>query len=166
MVQSLKPCSAYIVFTDIVEADIVRFSIDASYSVITCHLLNSSVKTNNTVCSISYGYPQGNCDMYNDSSIPTTDQPGVNLTIFLSQAVSNSEFCYVISLTYGITKIKIVGNFTECNPSILNSYDATTKKDNKLCNCYGVWSQSTQVCEEQLQGEIIRQQFLNVCLMT
>ena len=155
MVQSLKQCSACIVVTDNVEADTVRFSIDASNSVITCHLLNSFVITNDTVCSISYGYPQGNCEMYTDSSIPTTGQPGVNLTISLSQAVNISEFCYVISLTYGITKIKIVGNFVECNPSILNSYEATTEKDNKLCGCYGVWSQSTQVCEEELQGKII-----------
>ena len=94
--------------------------------------------------------------MYTDSSIPTTGQPGVNLTIPLSQDVNISEFCYAISLTYGITKIKIVGNFTECNPSILNkdSYSANTERDNKFCNCYGVWSQRTQVCEERLQGEI------------
>ena len=44
MIQLLKPCSACIVFTDIVEADTVRFSIDASNSVVTCHLLNSLAK--------------------------------------------------------------------------------------------------------------------------
>ena len=133
---------------------------DASNSAISCHLLSSNKETNNTVCSIKYGPSPGNCDGFTNFSSVTTGRPGVNLTIHLSQDVNNQMFCYAVSLKYGITKIKIVGNFTECNLIIktLNrdSYDASMKKDSKSCNCYVVWSQSTQVCEEQLQDEIIK----------
>ena len=46
--------------------------------------------------------------------------------------------------------IKVVGTFTECNPSILNedSFVARREAKNQMCNCYGVWSQRAQVCEQ------------------
>ena len=51
--------------------------------------------------------------MFTDSSITTTGWPGVNLTIALSQDVNTGEeFCFTVSLKYGVTTIKIVGSFT------------------------------------------------------
>ena len=141
-----------LVFTNVVEADVVRLSVDPSNSAIYCHLLSSYVRTKDAVCSITYGESLEDCDRYTNSSITTTGQPGVNLTIPLIQEVNiEAEFCYTVSLTYGFTKIKIVGNFTECNPSILNKnrLSVSGEMTNKMCNCYGVWSQRTQVCEEE-----------------
>ena len=137
------PC---VVSTSIADADIVQLSVDTD-SAISCHLLKSYIKTKNAVCSITYGHQPENCDRYNDSSNTTIGQPGVNLTIHLSQKVNiEAEFCYTISLKYGFTMIKIIGSFTECYPS--NNVPSNRMVD-KMCNCYGLWSQRTQICEEQ-----------------
>ena len=103
----------YTVATNIVEADIVQMNIDTSTSTVYCNLLGSYIETMDAVCSIAYGYPRWNCERYMDSSIVTAGRPGVNLTITLSQCVNiGVEFCYTVSLKYGVTTIKIVGNFT------------------------------------------------------
>ena len=109
----------FTVVTNIVEADIVGIIVDTTTSTVYCNLLSSYIYTTDAVCSITYGYPQGNCDQYTDSSVTTTGQPGVNLTIHLSQNVNiGAEFCYTISLKYGITRISIVGNFTSGNNAL------------------------------------------------
>ena len=103
----------FTVVTNIVEADIVGIVVDTTTSTVYCNLLSSYIHTVDAVCSITYGYPQGNCDQYTDSSVTTTGRPGVNLTIPLSQDVNiEVEFCYTVSLKYGVTKFKIIGNFT------------------------------------------------------
>ena len=95
------------------EADIVGIIVDVTTSTVYCLLLGSYIDTPDAVCSITYGYPQGNCERYTDSSVTTTGQPGVNLTIPLSQDVNTgAEFCYTVSLKYSVTTIKIIGNFT------------------------------------------------------
>ena len=95
------------------EADIVGIIVDITTSTVYCLLLGSYIDTPDAVCSIIYGYPQGNCERYTDSSVTTTGRPGVNLTIPLSQDVNiGAEFCYTVSLKYGVTTIKIIGNFT------------------------------------------------------
>ena len=101
------------VFTNIVKAGIAQIKIDTSTSTVYCNLLSSYTETMDAVCSITYGYSPGNCDMYTDTSITTTGRPGTNLTIGLSQNVnSGAEFCYIISLKYGVTTVKVVGSFT------------------------------------------------------
>ena len=140
-----------VVSTNIAKADIIQLSIDTADLLISCHLLGFYVKTKDAVCSITYGYSQGYCDRYNDSSVTTTGQPGVNLTISLSQNVTfGAKFCYTVSLKHGLMNIKIVGTFTECNPSIQNEGSSVVEREAKsqMCNCYGVWSQRTQVCEQ------------------
>ena len=93
--------------------EIVRLSIDTTASTVHCDLLSSYVETIDAVCSITYGYPPENCERYTDSSVFTTGGPGVNLTITLSHDVNNTaEFCYTVSLKYGVTILKIVGNFS------------------------------------------------------
>ena len=112
-VPKLIVLSLCIVTTNIVESDVVRVTVETSTSTVYCNLLSSYIETEGTVCSITYGYPQGNCEMFTDSSTTTTGRPGVNLTITFSQDVNiGVEFCYTISLSYGDTTIKIVGNFT------------------------------------------------------
>ena len=104
------------VFTNIVKADIVRINIDTSSSTAYCNLLSSYIETMDVVCSITYGYPQGSCKRYTDSSNTTTGRPGVNLTIHLSQNVNSGEkIGYTVSLRYGLTTIKIVGSATPGN---------------------------------------------------
>ena len=101
------------------EADIVMIIVDITTSTVYCLLLGSFVDTPDAVCSITYGYPQGNCEKYTDSSVTTTGRPGVNLTISLSQDVNTgADFCYTVSVKYGLTTIKIIGNFT----SGINAY--------------------------------------------
>ena len=103
----------FVVVTNIVEANVAQISIDTSTSTVQCNLLSSYIETEDTVCSISYGYPQGNCERYTDSSNITVGQPGINLTITLSEDVNiGVEFCYTASLKYGVTTIKILGNIT------------------------------------------------------
>ena len=105
----------HVVSTDIVEAGIVRLSMDTYTSAVHCRLLNSYVVTDNAVCSITYGYSPRNCESFRDSSIPTIGRPGINLTISLSQDVNMDDieqFCYTVSLKYGISTIEIVGSFT------------------------------------------------------
>ena len=102
-------------FTDIVEAGIVRLKMGTNTSTAYCQLLDSYVVTVDAVCSITYGYLPGSCETYSDSSIPTIGRPGVNLTIPLSQNVYLdyiAQFCYTVSLKYGLTTMKIVGRFT------------------------------------------------------
>ena len=105
-----------IVFTDIVEADIVHLSMDTNASTVYCQLLNSYVVTSaDVVCTITYGYSLRNCERFTDSSNATNNQPGINLTIPLSQDVKKDsilQFCYTVFFKYGIATIKIVGNFT------------------------------------------------------
>ena len=106
------------------ESGIVQLNIDTDTSTISCNLLHSYLETVNVVCSITYGYPPGNCDMFTDSSHTTTGRPGINLTIPLSQNVNNGEnFCYTVSLKYGLTPINIVGSFVSgkaCKLYLLN----------------------------------------------
>ena len=112
-VLQLKSIISFTVVTNIVKADIVGIVVKNTTSTVYCNLLGSYIDTPDVVCSITYGYPQGNCDQYTDSSVATTGRPGVNLTIPLSQDVSiGAEICYTVFLKYGVTRIKIIGNFT------------------------------------------------------
>ena len=113
------------------EADVVGIIVNTATSTIYCNLLSSYIYTTNTVCSVTYGYPQGSCDRYTDSSVTTTGRPGVNLTIPLSQDVNiGAEFCYTISLKYGVTRILIVGNFTSGNNALYR------QDTNAFLKCY------------------------------
>ena len=106
----------YAVVTNILKANIVVITISTSTSTVYCNLLSSYVDTTDAVCSVTYGYPHGNCNEHTDTSRVTTGRPGVNLTIHLSQDVNfGAEFCYTVTLTFGVTIMKIVGNFTPGN---------------------------------------------------
>ena len=97
------------------EAGIVKLRMDTNTSSVYCQLHDSYIVTADAVCSITYGYLSGRCESYSDSSIPTIGRPGVNLTIPLSQNVNLdyiAQFCYTVSLKYGLTTMKIVGRFT------------------------------------------------------
>ena len=97
------------------EAGIVGLRMDTNTSTVYCQLHDSYVVTADAVCSITYGYLPGSCETYSDSSIPTIGRPGVNLTIPLSQNMildNIAQFCYTVFLKYGLTKMKITGNFT------------------------------------------------------
>ena len=107
------------------EAGIVRLRMDTNTSSVYCQLLDSYVVTANAVCSITYGYLPDSCETYSDSSISTIGRPGVNLSIPLSQSVTLdkiTEFCYTVSLKYGLTKMKIAGNFTTGTIVLLEVY--------------------------------------------
>ena len=74
---------------------------NVSAATVSCNLLSSYTDTPNAVCTISYG-PSPNCDMYMDSSTPTTGSSGDTLTISLSQPLNLSpEYCYTVTLSNG-----------------------------------------------------------------
>ena len=82
---------------------------NVSAATVSCNLLSSYTDTPNTVCTISYG-PSPNCDMYMDSSAPTTS--GDTLTISLSQPLNPStEYCYTVTLYNGGLILAIQGTF-------------------------------------------------------
>ena len=84
---------------------------NVSAATVSCNLLSSYTDTPNAVCTISYG-PSPNCDMYMDSSPPTTGSSGDTLTISLSQPMdANTEYCYTVTLPNGGLILAIEGTF-------------------------------------------------------
>ena len=84
---------------------------NVSAATVSCNLLSSYTDTRNAVCTISYG-PSPNCDMYMDSSTPTTGSSGDTLTISLSQPLDhNTEYCYTVTLPNGGLILAIQGTF-------------------------------------------------------
>ena len=79
--------------------------VNVSAATVSCNLLSSYTDTPNAVCTISYG-PSPNCDMYMDSSTPTT------LTISLTGTLQPiTEYCYVVTVNNGYLVFDINGAF-------------------------------------------------------
>ena len=101
----------YPVPSNIITENIASVVVNVSTATVSCNLLSSYTDTPNAVCTISYG-PSPNCDMYMDSSTPTTGSSGDTLTISLSQPLDpNTEYCYTVTLSNGGLILAIEGTF-------------------------------------------------------
>ena len=84
---------------------------NVSAATVSCNLLSSYTDTPYAVCTISYG-ASPNCDMYMNSSTPTTGRSGDTPTISLSQPLDPSnEYCYTVTLSNGGLILAIEGTF-------------------------------------------------------
>ena len=85
--------------------------VNVSAATVSCNLLSSYTNTPNGVCTISYG-PSPNCDMFMDSSPPTTGRSDDTLTISLSQPLDpNTKYCYTVTLSNGGLSLGVEGTF-------------------------------------------------------